>query len=415
MKKSILLCTTLGFLSMVSCQKKESTITDGGHHQGIHSDTLQGNIDGVLLKGKTYYVANDIIIEEGKSLTIEEGVTLLMLESAQPEIIVKGNFYAEGTQDAPIVFTSENTSEVFGAQWGGILAGPTSQEVLLDYVIMEFGGATTTEESTSVKTGFYKAEAGNNVPALWYGGDGKVVVTNSVIRNFNDDGFYLEGGDILLAHNQFYTIGIAGGEAINLKSGIHADVAFNLIYSANTNGLKLSNGGDKPRQAYIKAYNNTIVNAGWRRPTIKGGSVWLEKGVRVDLANNLLVNNRFGIKRDVGSPEDSRSNIGYTYYYGHSAEAVAQFQATDEVINSVTDVIGQSAGANDPQFIHYPLSTDMMNAVMNPTWNFGLQANSPAWVGGTEDIQPHFTSGIMLKGKPYISPMPKVHFGALGN
>jgi hypothetical protein len=75
----------------------------------------------------------------------------------------------------------------------------------------------------------------------------------------------------------FYTTGVAGGDAINIKSGVLADVAFNVIYSPNTNALKLSNSGDRTPQAYIVGYNNTIINAGWRRPTTKGGSIWLEK------------------------------------------------------------------------------------------------------------------------------------------
>jgi hypothetical protein len=90
--------------------------------------------------------------------------------------------------------------------------------------------------------------------------------------------------------------------------------------------LKLSNSGDRTPQAYIVGYNNTIINAGWRRPTTKGGSIWLEKTVHADLYNNLLANDRFGIKRDKGAPEDARSIISNTFYFGADQTTTDQFQ-----------------------------------------------------------------------------------------
>ncbi|HTN16933.1 MAG TPA: right-handed parallel beta-helix repeat-containing protein, partial [Chitinophagaceae bacterium] len=256
--------------------------------------------------------------------------------------------------------------------------------------------------------------AGNHVPAAWYGGTGKFVVTNSIIRNFNEDVFYIEGGDVMITNNYFYTTGVAGGDAINIKSGVWADVAYNVVYSPNTNALKLSNSGDKPRQAYIIAYNNTIVNCGWRRPTTKGGSIWLEKSVRADLYNNLLLNNRYGVKRDKGNPEDSRSVIQKTYYYGFGQTTVDQFQPSSEIIAGTSDVIAATAGANDPKLANYPLGTDVNNGDFNSSWDFHLQAGSPALTGGNTSFTPHFKSGLTLNGKSYNSPSPAAYFGALG-
>jgi hypothetical protein len=378
------------------------------------TDTVSGEVSGTWEKGSTHYISGDIFITEGKALIIQEGVTVKMLADVKPEFIVKGNFYCEGTAAAPITFTTVGSKAQFGDQWGGILAGPTCQEFVLNYVLLEQGGAVTTEESASVKAGFFKAEAGNHVPAVWYGGSGKFVVSNSTIRNFNEDGFYIEGGDVIIANNYFYTTGVAGGDAVNIKSGVHADVAFNVIYSPNTNALKLSNSGDKPVQAYVIGYNNTIVNCGWRRPTTKGGSIWLEKTVRADLYNNLLINNRFGIKRDKGAAEDSRSVIRNTYYYGNDKTATDQFQPSAEIIAGTNDIIATTAAANDPKLENYPLGTDMANAGYNSSWDFHLKSGSPALTGGVTGFTRHFSSGLSLNGKSYTSPAPAVYFGALG-
>lgn len=379
-----------------------------------------GEVSGVWAKGSTQVIKGDIIIPEGKSLTIEEGVTILMDTVAKPEIVVKGNLYALGTADNPIKFTVnefyKTTQKKFGKLWGGILAGPTCEELVLDHAIIEYAGSTTSDASTSVKMGLYKAVAGENLPALWFANaKGKLVVQNSIFRNLQEDCTYIEGGKIIFANNIFYTTGVTGGEAMNFKSGCLADIAYNLIYSTNTNALKLSNTGDKVPQAYIIAYNNTMVNTGWRRPTAKGGSIWLESTVRADLYNNLFANTRFGVKRDPKKPEDSRSVYSNNWYYGFDQVTVNQFQPKGDIIGGKNDVISTVAGANDPKFVNYPLNTAVNNADFNTAWDFHLQGNSPALNKGITNFTRHHQAGIVMKnGITYTSPAPAAFIGAYG-
>lgn len=414
--RNLLFCTAAGAaIFFASCSDKKTPTPEP---EPIPTDsTLSGNVAGIWTKNSTYHITGDIIIPEGQSLTIEEGTKVIFDADAKPEVIVKGNLYCLGTAAAPITFTvPDDKKQQWGEQWGGILAGPTCTELLLDHVVLEQGGNVTTEESASVKAGFYKAEAGEHVPALWYGGSGKVVVTNSIIRNFNEDAFYIEGGDVIIDHNMFYTTGIANGEAVNTKSGVYADIAFNLMYSPNTNGMKLSNSGDRPRQGYIIGYNNTMLNCGWRRPTTKGGSIWLEKTVRAEMYNNLIANDRYGIKRDVGNPEDNRSIVSNTLYYGYTQEATDQFQPSDAIIAGANDITGTTAGSNDPKFVSYPLNTDLTNGVFSTSWDFHLQSSSPALNHGKTNFTPHFaTGGISFSiGKTYNSPAPASYIGAFG-
>ncbi|MCX2585468.1 right-handed parallel beta-helix repeat-containing protein [Pedobacter sp. MR22-3] len=379
-----------------------------------------GEVSGVWAKGSTQVIKGDIIIPEGKSLTIEEGVTILMDTVAKPEIVVKGNLYALGTADNPIKFTVnefyKTTQKKFGKLWGGILAGPTCEELVLDHAIIEYAGSSTSDASTSVKMGLYKAVAGENLPALWFANaKGKLVVQNSIFRNLQEDCTYIEGGKIIFANNIFYTTGVSGGEAMNFKSGCLADIAYNLIYSTNTNALKLSNTGDKVPQAYIIAYNNTMVNTGWRRPTAKGGSIWLESTVRADLYNNLFANTRFGVKRDPKKPEDSRSVYSNNWYYGFDQVTVNQFQPKGDIIGGKNDVISSAAGANDPKFVNYPLNTAVNNADFNTAWDFHLQGNSPALNKGITNFTRHHQAGIVMKnGITYTSPAPAAFIGAYG-
>ncbi|WP_158825859.1 right-handed parallel beta-helix repeat-containing protein [Mucilaginibacter lacusdianchii] len=378
-----------------------------------------GEVSGVWTKGSTQVIKGDIVIPAGKSLTIEEGVTVLMDTVAKPEIIVKGNLYSLGTEQNPVKFTVNDfyktDAKKFGKMWGGILAAPSCAELVLDHTILEYGGSTTSDASTSVKQGLYKATAGENLPVLWFSNvNGKLIVTNSVFRNFQEDCTYIEGGKIIFANNVFYTTGVTGGEAMNFKSGCLADVAYNLVYSTNTNALKLSNSGDRTPQAYIIAYNNTLVNTGWRRPTAKGGSVWVEATVRAELYNNLFANTRFGVKRDTKKPEDSRSVFKNNWYYGYDQATVNQFQPTAEVVAGVNDVISTKAGDNDPKFVNYPLNTSVNNAVFNTSWDFHLQAGSPALTKGITTFTRHYAAGITANGVTYTSPAPANFVGAFG-
>ena len=202
-------------LALAGCEKAnvdvDTTDVDG---------SAIGEVSGVWAKGSTQVIKGDVIIPEGKSLTIEEGVTVLMDTVAKPEFIVKGNLYALGTAENPIKFTVnefyKTPQKKFGKLWGGILAGPTAEELVLDHVILEYGGAKTSDASTSVKLGLYKAVAGESLPALWFANaKGRLVVQNSTIRNFQEDCTYIEGGRIIFANNVFYTTGVTGGEAMN--------------------------------------------------------------------------------------------------------------------------------------------------------------------------------------------------------
>jgi len=385
----------------------------------VNTNGISGEVYGVWTKGSVVRVTGDIIVPVDKSLTIEEGVLVIMDTLARPEFIVKGNLYSRGTVENPVKITIEenyrNEAHKFGKMWGGILGAPTCKELLLDHTILEYGGANVTEASMSLKLGLYKALAGENLPALWFSNvNGKLVVNASTFRNFQEDCTYIEGGQIIFTGNKFYTTGLTGGEGINIKSGCVADVSYNLFYSNNTNALKLSNSGDRVPQAHVVAFNNTMLNTGWRRPTAKGGSVWIEASVFVEMYNNLFANTRFGIKRDVKKLEDSRSVFMNSLYYGENQTIVNQFQPTSEIVAGKNDVISTVVKANDPLFVNYPLATATDNFSFNEGWDFHLQTGSAALNKGTKAFVRNFPKGITINDEVYESPEPSSYIGAFG-
>ena len=386
---------------------------------------------GTWKKGGTYTVNGSITIPKDSSLTIEEGVTVLFADtSKRSEIIVNGNLYVMGTAANQVKFTVpdqfKTDANAMKGFWGGIIGSPTCKEILILNAVIEYAGAVTTSNSLSVIAGLYKATAGEKDPALYASNvDGKVVVMNSTIRNIKEDVFYMEGGSIIFANNTFGPSGLENGGVMNLKSGCTADMAYNVVFSSNSDAFKLSNSGVKVPQTLAVAYNNTIVNCGWRRPDIKGGSIWMEKLVIAEVYNNLLVNNRWGVKF---SGADTRTVYDYSYYYGQDQITVDQFTPDaakwKEVVRGAHDKAGTTAGANDPKFVNFPLTNTgivnnvftngVLNYTFNTSWDFHLQAGSPALTGGKTDVVRNFPNGLTIKGVVYSAPVASAFFGAFG-
>ena len=407
--------------SLVSCDKDEVT-KDKEYPAG-----------SIVWKNDTT-ITDHVIIPEGSSLYIEPGVTVTMNDTTvRPEIIVLGNLYCYGTEAEPITFTvaPEYRTEAkrFNRYWGGIICGYKSEEVLLDHVTIEYCGAQTTEESESFKNGLFKDETGEGVPAFHFcNTEGKFVIQNCTFRNNAEDHIYITGGKSIVMNNKFIANGFDGGEAINYKSGCLADIANNLVYDANSNGFKLSNNGALEPQAHIFVYNNTIVNSGWRRPKIKGGSFWIELNVYAELYNNLVYDCRWGVKRDVTNKEDDRSVITPNYFFASTATGVTQYgaNATTGQLVGANDKVSATAGDKNPLFSNFTIQTNVdINAgstksgnipqTYNSAWDFRLSAGSPALTGGTTNFTRHFgTTGITIEGITYKSPAPASYFGAYG-
>ena len=250
---------------------------------------VSGEVEGIWTKGSTIQVKGHLVVPAGKSLTIEEGVQVIFDEQGVGanhvpiEFTVDGNLYCQGTAEQPVLFSvtesSRTEANTFAGLWGGIVASATCEELLIDHAVIEYTGGQVVEGSPAATQGVYTAGDDAYPQITTNNIDGRYVVTNSILRNGWSDGIYLMGGQAIIANNIFAANGYDGAEAVNVKAGCVADVAGNLMFSPNTNGLKLSSSGQSETRgmAKINAYNNTIINAGWRRDGEKGGCVYVEK------------------------------------------------------------------------------------------------------------------------------------------
>ena len=418
-------------------------------------ESIEGEVSGTWEANSVINVSGHIVVPEGESLTIEEGVQIIFDDKGVGtnhtpiEFTVDGNLYCEGTAENPVLFSvaeEDRTSDnIFKGLWGGIVASEKCAEMIIDHAIIEYTGGQVIEGSPAATNGVYTAGDDAYPQITTNNINGKYIITNSIIRNGWSDGIYMMGGQAIIANNTFAANGYDGAEAVNVKAGCQVDIAGNIMFSPNTNGLKLSSSGqsENRKQAKIQAYNNTIINSGWRRDGEKGGCVYVEKNALANVFNNLIVNAKFramtpsfDIPNDPEEGYDNKSVIDYNFYASgrqksdiifteESGVAYAwegyNFEHEDynQGVVDANSVIATEKDLKDPMFVNYDVNgVGLTEYVYDSSWDFHLKSGSPALNGaynGTEAFAtPLFVNGLTVNGKTYNSPAVQNYYGAYG-
>lgn len=454
-KYSLLLMAAAAMFS-TSCENDNINPYDYVNNGGNGSNENQGSNEvlktdvaeypvGSLVWSKDTTLSESVEIPVGTSLYIEPGVTVTCKSEVQVpvEIVVLGNLYCMGTAEKPVTFTSDTKKP---ADWGGIICGYNSEEVVLNHVEVAYACATPTESSASFQNHLFKTTIDGGVPAFHFCNvNGKFVMANCFFHDNYNDQTYFTGGNGLIINNIFADSGNAadGGEAINVKAGCKLDVANNIIYNACTNAFKLSNAGNSETipLTEMTVYNNTVVDCGWRRAkNKKGGSVWVEKAAKPIFVNNLIYDSRFGLKQPKQDGADmEHSRLTPNYYFASSDKGVEQMaKGASLSIWYDTDIKSSVAGQLNPLFKNFKQS-DKMNInceidlqekgaplAFDKTWNFEYQDNSPALSGGVTDFARLFPQGLPFFGMKQVNfldknndqnyyfsaPLPRARFGA---
>lgn len=453
--KSLLAGALICSVAMVSCEENNEPVNPVEKPE----QTVTGEVSGVWEKNSIVKVDGQISVPKGKSLKIEEGVNVIFNDNGVGvnhtaiEFIVEGNLYCEGTESNPVLFTVDEAlrtkENTFAGLWGGIIATKDCEEMLIDHAIVEYTGGAVLQDSPSYIAGIYEAGEDFGPHITTNNVNGHYVITNSVFRNGVSDGIYMMGGSAIIENNTFIANGETGGEAINVKAGCKVDASHNLIYSPNTNGFKLSSSGQEDEagrgQALVRAYNNTVINSGWRRDGVKGGSAYVEKNALVSLYNNLFVNCKFkAMVPDWGTPNpeagcDMNTVIDYNFYASGSQKSDLAQDVEDNITTAYLgytsknkkysdaidqhSIIAASAGdeATNPKFINFPFNENpLLSYEYDNSWDFSVASDSPvlqgAYNGNDANMQPLFAaSGLSVNGKTYNSQAPTAIFGAFGS
>jgi hypothetical protein len=423
------------------------TVTDQGQQQDTHEVSVTvtqqppveltgGDVEGTWGPSRTYIVRGSLHVPTGKTLTVLEGVTVIVegdgSQENSPEISVDGKFYSLGTAEKPVLFTvadAKKTKEnIFAGLWGGILATSNSPEMVVLYTRIEYVGAPA-KAGTPIVTSEELEEGDPRFGLYFNNPQGEFVMQHSTIAYSKDDGMRINQGKLLVTNNTYIYNGESGGDALNIKSGAQGDVAFNVFYQAATNGVKWSDSDERQPQNDVNVYNNTAINCGWRQTKAgRGGSFNLEKLGRGKAYNNMIVNCRYGTRFPNGedAPDLASSTTGYNFYFGHEQIIVNEFypstgsiEAGDGQFDTEFDVYG-GVDENDPKFVNVSITsfsstaaTEPSNLDFPPAMDFKLKAESPALNKAKTDFNPKIASHT-AGGKTYNAPAPASYIGAMG-
>lgn len=265
-----LILSIILFTSFILFTKDSSALTDS---TTLNSSSITFNL--VLSKTTVYLMKGFNYVENGASITIPEGTVILGDFETKGTLIIKrgGKIFANGTPDAPVVFTSERPAGLRApGDWGGVIilgrsgintvTGADSAEIegfgaglgpiyggqprvdndnsgVFRYVRLEFPGVNLTGIS------------GNEINGLTMGGVGSGTVIEYVMVSYSgDDSYEWFGGTVNCKHLIAYK-GV--DDDWDTDNGFRGHVQFGLsvrdtgiVDASTSNGFESDNNVNSP-------------------------------------------------------------------------------------------------------------------------------------------------------------------------
>lgn len=378
-KQSFLVVGAVVMLA-ASCSKSDSTTT-GTQPIPVSNPIAPGNISGYVkgtfTSGNTYTITGDITIKQGDTLASQEGVTVIVKNDAQ--IIVQGVLNIVGTQDKPVSFNSDSNKP---GSWGGFQCDTIVSSVTMKWAnIQNTGGPDPGGDAR--KSLFVNSVVPCNVD-----------IEDCWFTNGQDDLIRIQNGaHVSILRNTIICSGSTDGEAINLKSGITGDVAYNVVYSQAGTGIKLETNALKPiPQTNVNVYNNTLVSNGWRRGQAEPGrGVSIGVYATAKVYNNIFVNNYQGLEIFTDADTSANTKYGNNLFYASQDSYQDTTQGGNLKINiragfypsdgvgkpQSTDLISNAVGNMDPMFASYDGKVATPNGASTSN-DYHLKTGSPA-------------------------------------
>lgn len=314
MKKSlfILSMSLLALTGLSSCGESNTTKTIPTPIPGTGDmkamPVLDGNIIGdgtnayevkggkYLLKKGTYVMKGWIYVTKGSSLTIEPGTVIKGDKATKAALVVEpgAQIYAQGTPDAPIVFTSNQPKGMRKpGDWGGIIlcgnarnnqgtatiegglrtkfGGDNDEDNsgVLSYVRIEFAGTPFTPD--------------NEINGLTLGSVGsKTKLDHIQVSHSNDDSFEWFGGTVNATHliayrgwdDDFDTdFGYSGKVqfALSVRDGRIADGSYSNSFESDNDG----SGSTKAPYTSAVFSNVTLIGPMVNNPDFKNNNTYI--------------------------------------------------------------------------------------------------------------------------------------------
>ncbi len=316
--KNVLL--TLFWLLLIQASFAQVVVSDATINAG---DTY------TMSTGTEYMLDGFVYVEEGATLVIEPGVVVKAavfpsngIDPTSALIISKGaKILAEGTADAPIIFTSQlddltMVTELSAADnntWGGLI-------ILGNSIVGEDGGTDVVEglpsgaddqrniyggtdmadnsgilKYVSIRHGGADIGADNEINGLTLAGVGNGTLIDYIeIFANQDDGIEFFGGSVNVTHA---VVGFVGDDSYDMDESWSGYIQFALSVQGSANGLgdnaieyDGSEDTNKDPNETGRIYNGTFIGAGAGAENAKSNGLLLKKDGKVQIWNSIFLN-----------------------------------------------------------------------------------------------------------------------------
>ncbi|GJQ63287.1 MAG: hypothetical protein SCALA702_23400 [Melioribacteraceae bacterium] len=348
-----------GYLAENATSSNTVTVTDADINA---NDVVYWTADN------TYIIDGFVYVEEGAVLNIQAGTVVKAAEgsaeNASALIISRGaKIYAEGTADAPIIFTSviddvNDPTDITlptSALWGGVIVlgaatvntpdGISYIEGIPESPKSQFGGQDDDDNSgvlryVSIRHGGSKLGTGDEINGLTMGAVGRGTTVEYIeVFNNDDDGYEWFGGTV---NSKYLVSAFNADDAFDHDNGYRGKMQFLFAIQESAFGGSLGehDGGTDPEDAEPFSYNHTY-NATWLGSGVDGPYTNENAAFNIrDYWGGTYNNSIFGdykdkaIKvEDLASGNDSRmrleageiefnNNIWFNFGAGNTLEAI---------------------------------------------------------------------------------------------
>jgi hypothetical protein len=331
---------------------------------GTPNQTISTNITAntTWTAGNVYLLQGQIYVKNNATLTIEPGTIIMGDKAVQGSglFITKGaKLMAEGTANAPIVFTSNQAVGSRSAgDWGGIILlgkginnqtnGIANIEGLAPTTDTEFGGGMTADNAdnsgklTYVRIEFpgYAYQTDKEINGLTFGSVGSATEVDFVQVSFsNDDAFEWFGGAVNAKHLVSYR---NLDDDFDTDYGFSGNIQFGLIVRdpniADNPAVSTSEGFESDNDA-TGSTNTPQTNATFSNITAVGP-------YRGNTANTIAAGYRRGARIRRNSAIDIRNSVFMDFQRGVFIDGTAcEGNATNGLILYKNNIVaGNAAG-----------------------------------------------------------------------
>jgi len=392
---------------------------------------------GTFLTGKTYNITCGNIIANGGTLTFQPGAILKF--GGTPQIITLG--YKHSHNDLNINMTQIQANfEKRGANRLEATSAAAAAPSFKVYSIYLTGGASINIQGTKAQHVVFQPAVANPVwPNGYWGGINCDATTKSVNVQWadisytggsdsiakNQYAFFVDGptlagstaipvtlenssfaygvddvtrfqGNLLVSikGNTFRKEGSNDGDGVNIKSGVHGDVAYNYCWSGANNSIKLNASlTNLTAVTNVNVYNNTIINGGWRKVGEVSSGILVDAHAQGTVYNNLIVNCRNGLRITAASDTlYTKGKFDYNYIYAvQDSTAALAYGPKEWGKPGPHDIYSRKGGDKNPLLKAFDPTTLGPASLLDKN-DPHLQAGSPAIGAGWTGAK--YTSGL---------------------